>query len=137
MKLTIKNLTAISGSDGVFRLYGLDKDDVSDGYHTIGELYEHRYALFLALCHMSDYARSVSNDIDRANFPRSWKSKLHADGTMFEDSFIIGLGIASGKTITYHFPLSMWDLALVEEIPNAPLYDGHTPADTIKRLLLL
>lgn len=40
----------------------------SDGYHTFYELYEHRTALFAALC-------NTYND-------RSWKSFKHADGTM-------------------------------------------------------
>lgn len=97
--------------------------DVSDGYHTFGELYEHRYALFAALC------ASVG--------PRlSWKSKLHSDGKMFLDSFIAGIETPLGMA-TYHMPLSWWDEFHCKELERAPQWDGHTSKDVLKRLAAL
>jgi hypothetical protein len=31
---------------------GMDTNRISDGYHTFGELYDHRIQLFIALCKM-------------------------------------------------------------------------------------
>lgn len=48
-----------------------NKGDLSDGYHTYNELYHHRMILFSIICNQ--------------NKSMSWKSKLHADGTMLDD----------------------------------------------------
>ena len=105
-------------------------EDVSDGYHTFTELYEHRYALFAALAKVISYYERNRGTI-------AWKSKLHNDGTMFEDSFVAGIEVNTSKKIvqiTYHFPLRLWSKLDVVELKKAPPYDGHTPDDVIKRL---
>lgn len=98
--------------------------EVSDGYHTFAELYEHRHALWLAVCRFwSGYSCVV------------WRSKLHADGTMFDDSFILGIHKAPGSQITYHLPLRLWDAAdFADTLDCAPPYDGHTSADVVERI---
>ncbi len=90
----------------------------SDGYHTFGELYEHRIALYLALC------RTRSD---------AWKSRVHSDGTAFLGWFIVGIGAEPGQQVTYHLPLSRWDEADVPERAPPP-FDGHTSADVLVRL---
>lgn len=47
---------------------------VSDGYHTFEELYNHRMILFSIICNSYPH--------------RAWKSKLHHDGTMYDNYFI-------------------------------------------------
>jgi hypothetical protein len=97
--------------------------DISDGYHTFGELYEHRMALTLALA--------------RSGAGRVWRSKQHHpdDGPMFDDSFIVGIVLPSG-TITYHYNLKFWDLFDgIRELNYGNKWDGATPNDTIERLL--
>lgn len=89
----------------------------SDGYHTFDELYEHRCHLFALL--LSHYD--------------SWKSKLHDDGSEFVGWFIAGAELPSG-TITYHLPMSMWDLCRCRILDRAPAWDGHTPSDVIARM---
>lgn len=89
--------------------------ETSDGYHTFNELYEHRHALFSNLA--------------------TWKSRLHADGTMFEGWFIAGKDTPKGQ-VTYHIPLRLWDAFKVPELPNTPEWDGHTSNDVIERLYL-
>jgi hypothetical protein len=90
-------------------------------YHTPHELYQHRYELFRAL-------------VFGTNRLRSWMSKLHADGTMFEDSFIVGMYLPTG-TITYHYPLSWWDKFVgITEYEKAPEWDGTTPEEGLKIL---
>ena len=94
-------------------------DYVSDGYHTFGELYQHRHYLFIALMH-------AYSDI-------SWKAKKHSDGSMYDRWFIAGMDLPSGQ-ITYHLPLWMWDAVKVKELDKAPPYDGHTSVNVLTRL---
>lgn len=93
--------------------------ETSDGYHTFNELYYHRMMLFSVIC--------------KTYKPLAWKSKLHADGTMYDDYFIVGIVTPEGD-YTYHYHLNHWDMFDVKEIPHAPKWDGHKPED-ITRLL--
>jgi hypothetical protein len=98
-----------------------DTDEISDGYHTFGELYDHRRALTAAL------AQTIP----------SWRSKMHhpVDDPIFEGYFIIGIQLSTG-TITYHYKLSHWDdFPNVMELEHAPKWDGALPAATVDRLL--
>ncbi len=99
-----------------------DVGNVSDGFHTFNELYSHRCTLFAALM--------------KAHKDISWKSKLHSDGTMFDDWFIAGMNLPTGM-ITYHLPLDhFWSkLDDINELEYAPEWDGHTSDDVINRLL--
>ena len=101
----------------------MDTDEVSDGYHTFGELYDHRRALTAALA------------AERADI--AWRSKAHHpdDGPMQGGYFIMGIDTPAGM-ITYHYKLSHWDdFAEVPELEHAPKWDGTTPRDTVVRLL--
>jgi hypothetical protein len=97
---------------------------LTDGHHTMEELYDHRRALTAALA------------AERADI--SWRSKAHHpdDSPMFEGGyFIVGIDTPAG-TITYHYKLSHWDdFAEVPELKHAPRWDGATPGDTVLRLL--
>lgn len=102
--------------------------DTSDGYHTFGELYDHRRALTAALAVVMTSALPGS----------AWRSKQHHpdDDPMFDGGwFIVGLHLPTG-TITYHYELKHWDdFRHVPELPHAPKWDGAAPADTVDRLL--
>jgi len=104
--------------------------DVSDGYHTMEELYDHRITLFIALCsHRSKLLNVCGNRTD------VWRSKLHPDGTSFEGWFIMGIGKGKGEQISYHLPLPRWDETIfAETLERAPEWDGHTSADVLERL---
>lgn len=95
--------------------------ETSDGYHTFNELYHHRMVLFSIICN--------------SNKEVAFKSKLHADGTMFDDYFIVGVKTSIGY-YTYHYHVDHWHRFDVEEVSNAPEWDGHKPSD-IDRLLTL
>lgn len=110
--------------DSPLSLHGPETMDVSDGYHTMADLYEHRIALFRALC------KVVENETD---FP-VWKSTQHSDGSQFEGWFLLGMGTACGEQITYHLPMTLWDNAPGEILYRAPLFDGHTSKDVLERL---
>ena len=104
----------------------IDTGKISDGYHTFDELYEHRITLFIALCKAYDDNTFVGD---------VWRSKLHSDGTMFDDWFIMGIGRGKGQQITYHLPISKWkETEFAETLENAPEWDGHTPEDVLKRI---
>jgi len=95
---------------------------VSDGFHTFDELYEHRTMLFFALM--------------RAHPERAWRSLRHADGSRFEDYFICGINLSSGP-VTYHCPVRYWTLLDglgIETLERAPEWDGHTSRDVVERL---
>lgn len=96
--------------------------EVSDGYHTFDELYDHRCTLFLALM-------SAHPDL-------SWMSTKHHDDSEWEGWFIAGMRLPTGD-VTYHLPVSMLGLAqntgcLV--LDRGIEWDGHTAADVVTRV---
>ena len=104
----------------------LNKNLISDGYHTFGELYDHRIALFIALCKQLHIANEDSP---------VWKSRRHSDGSSFDGWFIMGIFTEHGKQMTYHLPDSKWDeAAFAVERTHAPEWDGHTAAEVVNRL---
>ena len=112
-------------------------DVVSDGYHSIAELYDHRIALFIALCRwlkLSQRCPDLMLALEDAQIA-VWRSKTHSDGSVMEGWFPLGIGKVKGKQITYHLPLSRWDETnFAETLDCAPLFDGHTSADVLERL---
>lgn len=92
-------------------------DDISDGYHTFGNLYKHRtYLLALAMIHL----------------PYAWKARKHEDGTMFDGMFVVGFPTPNGM-VTYHCDNEYWNDFKVPEIPHAPHFDGYSDADVLDR----
>lgn len=101
---------------------GFSTKDISDKWHTFGELYYHRMILFLT--------------IQKAHPDKAWKSKQHHDGTMFDDSFIVGIETPQGH-YSYHYNLKFWDLFKeIKELERAPEWDGHQPKDIVRLLSL-
>lgn len=109
-----------------------ETNDVSDGYHTFGELYDHRIALFKALCSLQYQSCEENKELDPELVP--WKSKKHSDGTEYDGWFICGIGVVPGGQISYHLPLKDWDQLKAYEYDEAPEWDGHTAPDVIERL---
>ena len=98
----------------------------SDGYHTFDELYEHRIALFLALC-----VQVSANE----NTGYVWYSRLHSDGSAIPGWFVMGIGTKPGEQITYHMADDYWPLTeFCQTLDRAPEWDGHSPADVLTRL---
>lgn len=110
-----------------------DEDmQVSDGYHTMDELYEHRIVLFIALCRL---VRERNSEGGNAPDWEIWRSKLHNDGSNYAGWFILGIGKEIGYQMSYHLPLSKWEQTeFAETLERAPKWDGHTPADVLERL---
>lgn len=97
---------------------GVHVGGLSDTYHTFDELYQHRAVLTAALFRQ---------------LPFTWKAKVHDDGTMFDDMFIVGVTTPDGSA-TYHYDLPLWDMFKIPELPHAPEFDGHTPEEALKRI---
>lgn len=101
-----------------------DVNKISDGYHTFGELYQHRVILYIVLC----------NFLQKHNY-YIWRSKLHSDGSSIEGFFVLGINIKKGEQITYHIRNQYWDsVKFAETLDVTPKYDGHTSQDALTRL---
>lgn len=101
----------------------IDTNLISDGYHTFGELYEHRIVLYMALCAMIADSEYV------------WRTKVHSDDSVWDGWFILGIGSKHGEQITYHLPDSKWDgCNFASPINKAPEWDGHTANDVLERI---
>lgn len=118
-------ITAMQNEGILFRERCDNPGQVSDGYHTMSELYDHRCALTAVLSTIG----AIGGD--------SWRSKAHHpdDGPMFDGYFIVGIDLPAGP-ITYHYPLSDWErFAAVQVLEHAPKWDGHDSGDVVDRLL--
>ena len=94
--------------------------DTSDGYHTFNELYHHRAVLFSVIV--------------RDHPEWCWKAKKHADGTMYDGMFIVGIDTPHGQA-SYHYDIDpYWDMFHCEEYEFAPEWDGHSPQEAIERI---
>lgn len=112
--VTIKE---VSGETHVFNVESLK--DVSDGYHTIDELYQHRILLFLLFCKTSPYVSYYKEDPNTPDwvilylYPYPYKS--------FQ--------------ISYHVPkvyLPEIEKFAVKDPDH--VWDGHTSNDVLMRL---
>ncbi len=106
----------------------LDTNKISDGYHTFEELYDSRIELYIALC------KKVSETTHGRIHP-VWRSTKHSDGTEYDGWFLLGIGTAAGKQITFHLPINRWpDTMFARTFTIAPDFDGHTTKDVLQRL---
>lgn len=108
--------------DKGYKFKYIDNSDISDGSHTFEELYYHRMVLFSMICNLHK--------------DKAWKSKLHDDGTMYDDYFIVGI-ITDEGDFTYHYHLDYWENFKVKELELAPKWDGHTSKDIVRLYSLL
>ena len=99
-------------------------DNISDGYHTFGELYAHRIELYITVCRILAAELCV------------WMSYKNSDGQKLFDWFILGIEHEKGLQITYHLPNNRWDECsqFAGILDKAPDYDGHTAKDVLDRL---
>ena len=105
--------------------------EVSDGYHTFDELYDHRITLYIALC------KELGNG-SSSPYGHTWRSKVHSDDSSFDGWFILGIYKEKGKQITYHLPLEKWEQTnFAETLEKAPEWDGHTSQDVLERIAKL
>ena len=100
-----------------------DVSEVSDGYHTFAELYDHRCLLWV--------------NVLLAHKERAFKTWRNDAGEKWEGWFIAGMNTEAGQ-ITYHLPEKLWVLlAGIAETHQNEGYDGHCSTDVLSRLALL
>lgn len=106
-----------------------DKLEISDGYHTLDELYEFRKAYNALLFNEWHYYGG------KGNF-NPVKSKRHSDGELCFGGgwFVVSAETRCGQ-ITNHYELKDWDLFRIPEVEKAPEWDGHTVRESLQRLL--
>lgn len=105
--------------------------NISDGYHTFDELYEHRIQNFIALCKVLN---TRDGEYYRNDEHLTWRT-IPVDGW-----FVLGIHREKGKQITYHLPESKYKEVTNIAILMKPLgdnFDGHTSADVLERLKAL
>jgi hypothetical protein len=99
------------------KTYKIIGNDISDGYHTFDELYEHRCLLFVNLCLANRRSCYWKPDYD-GWFSLYWESP-------------------EGQ-ISYHVPNKFLDLVEGKIVRNWNVeFDGHTSADVASRLIRL
>lgn len=100
-----------------------DTGKISDGFHTFDSLYEQRCVLFAALVN--------------THKSKSWKSRLHSDGTepFGGGWFIVGIDTPLGP-YTYHYENKNWAMFNCKELEKAPEWDGHTDREVYRLLHL-
>lgn len=97
------------------KTFKIVNEDISDGYHTFNELYEHRNLLFINLC-LAHKEKSF------------WKKDQNTAGW-----FVLYLETPSGQ-ISYH--IQEYFRPLLKDITEDPQHewDGHKSDDVIFRL---
>jgi hypothetical protein len=119
-------LEKVQGEVEILGVGGL-KGQISDGYHTFDELYEHRITLFIALCKelYKNPAYQTYNEVWRMPVDNGW--------------FLMGINTEAGKQITYHLPESKWkETDFASNLhPKSYNYDGHKSSDVLERLRCL
>lgn len=113
-----------------------DTDNISDGYHTFGELYEYRMlynAGFFNELALNPDEFGMSNPLFGVH--KSWR---HSDGEPpfgkpLGKMFIVVAQLPTGQ-ISNHYDGEHWDLFQIPERELSAEYDGHTPAMVAERL---
>jgi cobalamin biosynthesis Mg chelatase CobN len=108
-------------------LRDIDTNQVSDGSHTFGELYDQRARLFALATALSPIAVHRSH-------------RHHSDDAPMEPGFFLAWTMAPGLSdgplpVSFHIAVKHWHLfdhAVTQD--HAPAWDGHAPADVMGAL---
>lgn len=98
--------------------FRIEEGDISDGYHTFGELYAHRVALFTRLCRATP---------DKA----AWRKDENTPGWI-----ILYLELEGDGQISYHIPdrfINKMGYWRIKELPDYK-WDGHDSYAVLERL---
>ena len=108
---------------------GVEAENVSDGYHSFGELYDFRKM----------YNAVLFNEWSKQGKYSVHKSTRHFEGDECFGGgwFIVVANLPSGQ-ISNHYEIDDWDLFDCRAYEKALLpYDGHTGQDVLNRLAAL
>ncbi len=113
------------------KTFKIVNDDISDGYHTFDELYDHRNMLWISLALMMD---------DRSDFKVEWVREHFAgwDLIVVEDYSRQTQEMPyEHKQLSYHVPAKLrplYEARLKEIAAMDHKFDGHTSQDVLARL---
>ena len=107
---------------------GFEENDISDGYHTFGELYE-----FRKMCNAALFNEWGKYDPPKYDVHKSMK---HHDGELcFGGGYFIVVALLPGGLISNHYKMEDWELFKIPEVEKVKYkYDGHTGKDVLERL---
>jgi hypothetical protein len=113
----------------------MDKSQVSDGFHTFSELYNHRNILFIALCRKI-HTWGLDKITDDENIG-IWKTRFDFENKYCGDGwFIMGIGTKKGEQVSYHLSYELWDkCSFAKTMEKVPAFDGHDSKEVLSRLL--
>lgn len=104
-------------NEKTFKIVG---EDISDGYHTFDELYEHRHLLFLAWI-LSDGCPGQTYFV-REHFA-GWD--------------LLCVTLPNAEQISYHIPIRLREIYanhIIEQDGALHVWDGHTSKDVLERI---
>jgi hypothetical protein len=119
-------------TDGTHNQNVTGMSQVSDGYHTFGELY--RYRMLLQAMLFNEWAHIYDSKTESRlhDVHKSWK---HSDGTpCFGGGYFIVVATLPTGQITNHYKAKHWDLFKIPARDMAAEYDGHTPHEAAERM---
>lgn len=111
--------------------------DISDGYHTFDDLYNHRMILTAAVCTLLKLENNWERTSETSLIGRCYRSWQHHpdDAPIFDGMFIVVIELPRVGQISYHYNAEHWDkFSMCETVQHAPKWDGHTAEDTITRI---
>lgn len=102
------------------------ENEIFDGYHTFGQLYEFRKL----------YNANLFNEWAKQGLFDVHKSRKHNDGEeCFGGGWFIVVALLPTGQISNHYKDEDWDLFQCVDVPTAKYeFDGHTGADVVDRL---
>lgn len=106
--------------------------EISDGYHTFGELYDYRMLLQAMLFNQWAQIYDSRTDSRLHDVHKSWK---HSDGQpCFGGGWFVVVATLPSGQITNHYKAEHWDLFKIPARDMAAEYDGHTPQQAAERM---
>lgn len=97
-----------------------------DDHHSTAELYDYRMAYNALL--FNEWARAGKHDVHK-----SWR---HSDGELcFGGDWFIVCATTPHGLVSNHYSASSWQYFDIPEREVAVKYDGHTPAEALRRLM--
>lgn len=102
----------------------MNRENISDGYHTFGELYALRRLY---------HAYAVQHWIQQGyQVVKSWR---HYEGaSCFGGGWFIVQAVLPSGQVSQHYEAQYWDEFDCPSVARADKWDGHTTRDAIRRL---
>lgn len=111
----------------------IKENDISDGYHTFGELYEFRKLYNAAL--FNEWGKQYDSRPSNTKYAVHKSIRHHNGELCFGGGWFIVVAILPTGQISNHYKMEDWDLFQIPEYSIAKYeFDGHTPEDVMERL---